>query len=373
MRDTWLVRCSRRTLRIFVVLAVVALVVRLAAPYAVRSAINRRLSRIPDYSGHVKGITLHVWRGAYRITGLEIYKSNGAVSEPFVSAERIDFSVAWGELFKGRLVSRIAARNVKLNFVEGGNAANSQLAADKRWQDVIDDLFPIDITFLEIRGGVLRFVDETQTPKVDISIRQLSVSASGLQNRATAEDGPMPARIDISGVSIGEGKLRLFAKLEPLAELPHFQLAMEMKEVSLPALNDMLSAYAKVKVSRGQFDVVAQMSMGNGHYEGYVKPFITSLEFADADPEHDSIGRRIWKGLVSTFAELAKNRTSQQIATRIPFTGDAKNLDVGTWKTIENGLHHGFIQALPRGFEGTTNPDGIAKKPEQTTTTAPLK
>jgi Domain of Unknown Function (DUF748) len=297
------------------------------------------------------------------MTGLEITKSSGTVSEPFLSAERIDFSVAWSELFKGRLVSRITARNVKLSFVEGSNADNSQLTTDKRWQDVINDLFPIDITFLEIRGGILRFVDETQDPKVDISIRNLSVSASGLQNRATPEDGPMPARIDISGISIGDGKLRLFTKMEPLADQPHFQLAMEMKEVSLPALNDMLGAYAKVKVSQGRFDVVAQMAMGGGHYQGYVKPFITSLEFADTDPKHDSIGRRIWASFVSMFAQLAKNRDSQQIATRIPFAGDSKNLDVGTWRTIVNGLHHGFIKALPRGFEGTTNPDGLAKKP----------
>jgi hypothetical protein len=375
IRDTWLGRASRRILKVLLVTAAVLLVLRLAAPYAVRSAINRRLSHIPDYSGHVKGITLHVWRGAYRMTDLEIYKTNGSVSEPFVIAERIDFSIAWGELLKGRLVSRITARNVALNFVEGANAEKSQLAADKRWQDVINDLFPINITYLEIRGGVLRFVDETQDPHVDIAIRNLNVSASGLQNRATAEEGTMPARIDISGTSIGDGKLRLFTRMEPLADQPHFQLAMEVKGVSLPALNDMLGAYAKVKVSQGRFDVVAQMAMGNGHYEGYVKPFITSLEFAESDPEHDSIGRRIWKSLVSTFAQLAKNRDSQQIATRIPFTGDAKNFDLGMWKTIENGLHHGFIKALPRGFEGTTNPDGIAKKPDSASvpSSAPAK
>jgi hypothetical protein len=362
IRDNWLSRFSRRTLKIAVVLIVVLLVLRLSASFVTKYEINKRLAHIPDYSGHVDGISLHLWRGAYSMTGVVITKSNGKVSEPFFSAERINFSVAWGELFKGRFVSSIYARNVKLIFVQAATTDDSQLAADSRWQDVINDLFPIDITFLDIRGGVLHYVDKTETPNVDISVRDLSISATGLQNRASTTEGDMPAKIQISGTSIGDGKLKFFAKLEPLAVQPHFQLAMEMKKVSLPALNDMLSAYAKVKVTEGQFDVVAQMAMGNGHYEGYVKPFLTSVKFADVDPEHDSIGRRIWKGLVSLFADLATNKDSKQIATRIPFEGDSKNLDVGMWKTITNGLHHGFIKALPKGFEGTTNPDGIDSK-----------
>jgi hypothetical protein len=362
IRDTWLSRFSRRTLKVATVVIVLLLVLRLSAALVVKYEINKRLAHIPDYSGHVDGLSLHIWRGAYSMTGVRITKSNGKVSEPFFSADRINFSVAWRELFKGRLVSAIYARNVNLVFVEAATSDDSQLAADSRWQDVINDLFPIDITFLEIRGGVLRYVDKTQNPKVDISIRDLSISATGLQNRATPQEGDMPAKIQISGVSIGDGNLKLFARLEPLAIEPHFQLAMEMNKVSLPALNDMLSAYAKVKVSEGQFDVVAQMAMANGHYEGYVKPFLTSVKFTNMDAEHDSLGRRIWKGLMTAFVNLAKNKDSQQVATRIPFAGDSKNLDVGMWKTIQNGLHHGFIKALPKGFEGTTNPDGLDSK-----------
>lgn len=302
IRDTWLSRFSRRTLKVTAVIIVILLVIRLSAGFVVKYEINKRLAEIPDYSGRVEGVSLHLWRGAYSMNGLTISKSNGKVSEPFFSAEQIHFSVAWRELLRGRFVSSIYARNVQLNFVQAASTDDSQLTADSRWQDVINDLFPIDITILDIRGGVLRYVDKTTTPIVDISIENLSINATGLQNRANPTEGDMPARIQISGVSVGNGNLKLFARLEPLALQPHFQLAMEMKKVSLPALNDLLSAYAKVKVSEGQFDVVAQMAMADGHYQGYIKPFLTSVKFADVDPEHDSIGRRIWKGLISLFA-----------------------------------------------------------------------
>jgi hypothetical protein len=341
----------------------VLLAARSIAPFAVRHAINQRLSHIPEYSGHVDSVELHLYRGAYRMSGIKIVKVNGSQTEPFFSAERVDFSVAWREIIRGRLVSDILVKNGHLIFLRAKSEQSSQLAADKRWQDVVNDLFPIDITHLGIRGGVLRYIDETQEPRVDVAIHDLDVEATGLQNRPTEANGPFPAKIDISGTTNGGGKLRLFTKLEPFADQPHFQLALELKSLSLPALNDLLRAYINIDVSDGKFDLVSQMAMQDGHYQGYVKPFISSLKFADLTAENDSLWRRVWKMLVSTFANLATNPDSHQVATRIPFSGDAKNFDIHAWKTIENGLHHGFVKALSKGFEGSTNPDGVVKNP----------
>lgn len=353
----------RRTLIALGIIIVVLAAARIAAPFLVKRAINQRLAKIPDYSGHVDGVELHMWRGAYRMDSFRIVKSSGKVTEPFFAAERIDFSIAWSQLFRGRLVSSISIRNAELNFERGATEENSQLNADSRWQDVINDLFPIDITFLDIRGGTLRFVDTTATPRVDIAVKDLSVTATGLRNRPedTATIDPLPAKVDISGVTIGEGRFRLYAKIEPLADKPHFELATELNKVALPALNPFLQAYADVEVSQGQFDVVAQMAMKDGHYEGYVKPFLSDLKFDDVPGQKETLGHRLWKGLVSGVANLVRNKDSKQVATRLPFSGDANKFDVHTWKTIENTLHHGFVKALPLGFEGTTHPDGTTR------------
>jgi hypothetical protein len=350
----------RRTLIAVLVVAVVLLVARLIAPHYVRRAVDRRLGQIPGYSGHVEGIVLHFWRGAYRIDGMTIVKNGNKVGDPFFSADRIDFSVAWKEIFHGRLVSQIYVKNGHLTFLRGPDEESSQLTADKRWQDVINDLFPIDITYLDIQGGVLRFVDTTHTPRVDIAVRDLKVTATGLQNRPSGDGDEFPAKIDIKGVTIGDGQFHLFTKAEPLADKAHFQLAMELRKVSLPALNDFLKAYANVEVSKGQFEVFAQMAMANEHYEGYVKPFLSDLSFDDIKDENQSLGHKVWKAIVAGIANLAKNKDSNQVATRIPFSGEANGLDIHMWKSIENGLHHGFIKALPKGFEGTTNPDHVA-------------
>jgi uncharacterized protein involved in outer membrane biogenesis len=154
-RSQW----PKGTLIAILVVAALLFTARLAAPWVVRRAIVRRLDQIPTYSGQVGSISLRLWRGAYRINEIRIFKSNGRIADPFFSADRVDFSIAWSEILRGRLVSQITVKNGRLNFLRGANEDSSQLSADRRWQGVIDDLFPIDITDLDIEGGVLRFVD----------------------------------------------------------------------------------------------------------------------------------------------------------------------------------------------------------------------
>ncbi len=351
---------SRRLRGFLIALAAllaVALVARLMVPSYLRRAINRRLNEIPGYSGHVDDVSVHLWRGAYRLSEIRIVKSNGNVREPFFAAKEIDFSIAWRELARGRFVSDIYITDGQLVFLRGRTEDESQMTADGRWQDAINDIFPIDITHLVIEGGIIEYIDTTRDPRVEIAVRDLKVIATGLRNRPGKTGQMFPATIDLSGRTMGDGDLRLYAKVEPLAEQAHFQLALELKKVSLPALNDLMRAYAGIDVSRGQFEVFGQMAMQGGHYEGYVKPFLERVDFKAADDNKKGLGERIWKDIVVAVAELFKNRETKQLATRIPFSGDARKMDVSTLRTILNGLSHGFVRALPHSFEGTTHPD----------------
>lgn len=350
----------RRVRGILLTLAVLGaafLVARLAAPAYIDRAINRRINAIPGYGGKVGTISLQLWRGAYRLDDIRIVKRDGDLREPFFAAKQIDFSIAWRELFRGRLVSDIFITDGQLVFVQGPTEETSQLTADRRWQDAINDIFPIDITHLVIEGGVIKYVDTTRKPRVEIAIRDLKVVATGLRNRPAEAGDVFPANIEVTGRTLGDGDLRLYTKLEPLAAQPHFQLALEMKNVSLPALNDLMKAYAGIDVSRGRLDLFGQMAMQEGHYEGYVKPFLSQVDFKGFDDKDKDLGERIWKDVVVAVAKLFKNRETNQLATRIPFSGDAKKMDVGTMRTILNGLHHGFVKALPKAFEGTVHPD----------------
>lgn len=357
-----ILRWPRWVLGLLLVLVVVAGAARLLAPGYINRAINRRLNQIPGYAGHVGNINLQLWRGAYRIDDIEIVKSSGNIREPFFTAKRIDFSIAWREMLHKRFVSDIYITDGRLIFLRGPTDETSQLTADRRWQDVVNDIFPIDITHLVIKGGILRFIDTTRQPRVSISVEDLEVVATGLRNRPSGDGDVFPAKVDISGRSIGNGQLRLNAKLEPLADQPHFELEIELKRVSLPALNDLMKAYVGIDVSHGEFDLFGQMAMQKGHYEGYLKPFLDHVDFKNRDDENKKLGERLWKDAVVAVIKLFRNSDTKQLATRIPFSGDAQSMDVKTLRSIMNGLHNGFVEALSRGFEGTTHPDATNSK-----------
>src|SRR5580658_295494 len=209
-------------------LAAVALVARLLAPGLIKRAISRRLNEIPGYSGQVGSVGLHLWRGAYRLGQIRIVRNSGKIQEPFFAAKEIDFSIAWRELLHGRFVSDIYVTDGHLVFLRGPTEETSQMTADRRWQDVIDDIFPIDITHLVVEGGIIEFIDTTREPRVDVAVRDLKVIATGLRNRPADDGQEFPASVDLSGRTFGDGSLRLYAKLEPLSEQAHFQFALEL-------------------------------------------------------------------------------------------------------------------------------------------------
>ncbi|MEO6876785.1 MAG: DUF748 domain-containing protein, partial [Opitutaceae bacterium] len=233
---------SRTTLIVLGVIALLLIGVRIALPFALRSAINSRLGKVPEYNGWVDTVGISLFRGAYTLNGLVIQKRNGAVKEPYFRVDKIDFSLAWRELFHGKFVSDIALVKPTLTIVEGESRGATQAAADQRWQDLVNDLFPISITWLKITDGQFRYINNRTKPKVDVRVAHLEALATGLRNRARESNNEFPATLALRGETIGSGVLKVAAQAEPLAIEPHFLLKLELEKVSLPALNEFLRA-----------------------------------------------------------------------------------------------------------------------------------
>src|SRR5688572_18147717 len=103
--------------RVVVALGIVLLVLlaaRIALPFVVKRQVNARLGNIPGYTGHVDDIGIHLWRGAYSLHGIGIFRAQGAVRHPFFAAKSIDFSLAWRELFHRKIVSDIVIDGARL-------------------------------------------------------------------------------------------------------------------------------------------------------------------------------------------------------------------------------------------------------------------
>lgn len=349
--------------RLVISLAVVGALLlagRIALPHAVKRLVTDRLQRIPGYTGYVNEIDIHLWRGAYTLHGFGILRQNGKVREPFFLAKEINFSLAWRELWHRKIVSDVSIDRGQLNFVKGRSAEESQTDLDHRWQDVIQDIFPIDITHLEITDGLIRYVDLTRQPHVNVFVTHMRATATGLRNRPDeARSGEFPAEITIVGDSLGAGKLKLYLAAEPLSDQPHFQLIAKLDDVNLPALNESLRAYANVDVGRGTFRVVAEMAGRDGGFQGYVKPFFEDLDFRNIEDKDKGVGARIWERIVAAGTWLVKDKQRDQVATRIPFEGKFGDTKLGLFATITNLFRHGFIRAFNPTVEGSVRAQNV--------------
>lgn len=346
-----------------VVLMLSLAALRLALPGLLRDAINRRLEAIPEYGGRVEDVGVSLLRGAYTMKGVRIEKREGDTAHPFVTAEDVDFSLAWKELFRGKVVSEIVAHRPRLNFVQTATKEGSHLDFDRRWQDVINDLFPIEITHFEATEAELHYVAPDRDPPVDIFLRDLHVRVRGLRNRPDLDTGELPAVVLVDGRTPGNGLLSLSSELEPLASQPRFHVRLKIDKLSLPAINQFLLAYGNVDVSAGEFTGYIEMIARDGSYQGYLKPFFENLKFSSPKDSEKSLFARLWEKIVAGVAHLVKNKETEQVAMRIPFSGRFGDTSVGTWESIRTMLRNGFIQALHEGLDGHPRPKGDESLP----------
>lgn len=359
-------RTTRRILIAIAVVAVVLLIGRLLLPGILKHQINERLSRIPGYTGHVDSVGVHLWDGGYSMQKFVIEKRGaGPNTEPFVAADNIDFSIAYRKLIHGQFVSDVVIDRGQINFINSAAPAQQQDLGvqkqpagqapkpDQRWQNVVQDLFPIDISHLALHDSRIHLIDAEAKPRVDLAIDHLEVEATGLRDRVEQGGPPLPAQINLHGETIGRGHLSLFIAAEPLALQPHFKLKVSLQNVDLTALNSFLEAYASIDVSKGNFEIDGEISGADGSFHGYVKPFFTNLDFKTRSDEKKNPFQLLWKDLVAATTRLVRDKEHKQVATLVPFSGKFNaTTNVKVMTTIGNLLRNGFIQALRRGLEG---------------------
>jgi len=347
---------SRRRLflRMIAGLVLLLVLVRLLLPWLLARAINHRLGALPAHHGVVGDVDLQLFRGAYRLHDLSL-RHRGGDGEPLVSIRTIDFSLAWRELFRGRVVSDIVLDAPILRLTATPDAPadpGSPSPNDPGWRALVEDLFPIEITRLVVRDGSLDYVDPARDPPVAIGLADLGARIEGLANRVPPGDEPSPARGELAATVEGGGGLVLEARGFPLADPPVFEARAELDAVPLPALNPVLRSALGVDVSDGTLHLSAEIRAAGGGYEGYVKPLVRGARFTDLGHEPGAgPAKTLWESLVAGLATLLTNDNTDNLGTRVPFSGQFGRTDVDAWDAFVALLRNAFVRALREGVD----------------------
>ena len=196
-------------------LVVVLVALDLALPYLVRNYLNDKLADMGDYRGQITDVDLALWRGAYRINGLQIVKVDGKVPVPFVKAPLIDLSVSWHSLWYDRaVVAEVQFIQPELNFVDGGaNKAASQTGQGTDWRAQLSKLLPITLNEVRIQDGKIAFHNFSSKPPVNINATSVNASVYNLTNVVDVK-GKRDASFDGKALLQGQAPLEATATFE---------------------------------------------------------------------------------------------------------------------------------------------------------------
>ncbi len=341
------------------VLAAALIVVRIMLPFWVRDYVNKTLSELEDYRGHVEEVDLALWRGAYKIREIKIVKTSGDVPVPFFSAPLIDLSVQWAALFHGSLVGEINFVKPQVNFVHAPSKEDSQVGLDEPWTQKVKELFPLKINRFTVDDGAIHFRDFHKSPKVDVVFDRFRLVATNLTNSEKLSK-TLNAHIEMEARPLGEGDVRAKIDLDPYATKPTFNLETELKGMPLVKLNDFAKAYAGITFEKGTLRLATELNAKSGDFDGYVEPVFEQM--AIFSPEHDSENpiSFVWQAIVGGLTKLVRHHPSDRFGTRVPLHGSFDNPEPAILTTVLNVFRNAIIKA----FEGTLENKELPKVEE---------
>jgi hypothetical protein len=321
---------------------------RIAVNYA-----NRQLNEMDEYTGKVEEIEMRLYRGAAVIKDLVIDKTDEdgrPDTVPFVAIPRIDASIDWNSVFKGKIVAKMLIVEPVINYTNDIHADKEIREDTADFRELIRDLMPLTVNRFEVRDGQIHYIDQTIQPAIDIAMRDVYVVATNLTNVVDKND-ELPAHVS-AAAGMYDGSFNLSMDLDPLQKSPTFEMQTELKNMDLVALNDFFNTYGNIAVDQGRFSLFAEFAGKEGKFGGYVKPFINDFKIKKYK-EEDDLNQRLWEVLVGSAMKVLENPDSDQVATKVPMEGEFTDAEIGTWDAIHYVLRNAFVQALRPTIENT--------------------
>jgi hypothetical protein len=324
--------------------------------------VNKQLAKIPDYSGKVERIHVHLWRGAYEIDNISITKTEGSVPTPLFSAAMIDLSVQWRELFHGAIVGEVLLNQPEVNFVTAPTPQESQTGTKKPWTATLESLFPFDINRIQIQNGSVHLQNFHNQDKFDIYVTNLFSVATNLTNSRKVSQ-KLPAGLTASGQTLGKGLLSVNLKVNPLEAAPTFEVTATLTNVDMVQINDFLRSYGKLDVAKGTFNLFVSAAANQGTYEGYVKVLFENLDIFQWEKDRKkNILELFWQAIAGALSEGFRNHPHDQLAAQIPISGSFTNSHVHVFAAVGSLLQNAFIRALIPKIEPRIKLQDIEKK-----------
>lgn len=322
--------------------------VRMVMQPLIHKELNKFLATFsPTLYFHIGDLDIHIIRGAYAFDGIT-GKVKGQ-KNPFIKIEKVDVSMAWREIFKGKLVTDIEVNGADFSYTKELKDAIAKMPKKADEANVAKEkLFPVRIERVDLRNGAVTLDDYPSLQ--DNKKLQVTNIEGRLTNLTPAKKFPL-SFFNLKATVLGNSVIKTAGHLNTLAKPMQWDVDGELQGFDLTTANQFLKRKVPLTFTKGKLDLYAEAKSTNGRVEGYVKPFMKNIDVIKS--EEDFKGPKHWLvEIVTAVGNLVLRATdTKSVATRIPFSMDKAGMHVDSGEALSKAVEHGFQQKLSPGIE----------------------
>ena len=237
---------GRRWLRYAGMVLLVVIVLAIVASFFIDEPLRRVVVR--RMNAQLKGYSADIGKLSFHPIGLSLtlydlkFVQQAHPDPPVFVAPRLDASVQWKALLRGRLVADFALTRpvIYANLKQlRAEASDPTPVKEHGWQEAFEAIYPLKINEFQVTDGRLTYVDEG--PFAPLEVTRINLDAHNIRN-IRSKDRTYPSDVHLDAVAFENGRLTLDGQADFMAEpIPGLRGDVKLEDIALdyfkPVLN----------------------------------------------------------------------------------------------------------------------------------------
>lgn len=339
----------------YTLLAVLAilLLARMILPAVLKKNINDFLANHSKvYTARIGDLDLSFLRMAYRFENAEVQLRNE--KNPFFRVDGIDVSLAWRELFRGRVLTDIEVWGAKIAASPELVPALKKAAEENKTQAAAEEvtvkkkLFPYRVERIVLRDSNISYANDADAPE-DKRLR-ISEIQSRMSNINPAEKSAKTL-ITMSATVMDSAKVKGVANAIFFNDDVDWDMDLEMRQFELPKVNPFTRNIIPFTFTAGTLDLFAEAKSEKGKIQGYVKPFLKKVDVVENKEDFRGAKHFLIEVATATANLILRRPKVKSVATKVEFAGQGSDIKVDVGGALANAVEHGFDEPMSPTIE----------------------
>lgn len=261
--------------------------------------------------------------------------------------------IEYSPVIKIAKLNDLRVEGMRLDYVHAAQTAVSEEKVAAATADAAKTMsnhpeWLIRIDQAKFLDSELGFVNHATTPHYRVFLTDASIAMENFSNQLT--EGT--AFVKVAGKFMGSGLAQANGTFRPEQATPDFTLQVRLLKTKLRSLNALLRAHGDFDVTDGVLSFFSELTVKDGHLNGYVKPFFKDVAVYDPEQDRDkSVIQKLYEGVVGDTVTALANLPRNEVATKADISGPVGHPRTNTWEAVAKLMQNAFFKAILPGLE----------------------